>query len=43
MESTTPERHAVIQAKLQTLTPDERMRYRRDLVEAYLKAKPAKK
>lgn len=43
MQSTTPERHAEIQAKLQTLSPDEKMRYRRDLVEAYLKAKPAKK
>lgn len=43
MQSATPERHAEIQAKLQTLTPDEKMRYRRDLVEAYLKAKPAKK
>ncbi len=43
MQSTTPERHAEIQAKLQTLTPDEKMRYRRDLVEAYLKSKPAKK
>lgn len=43
MQSTTPERHAEIQAKLQTLTPDEKMRYRRDLVEAYLKAKAAKK
>lgn len=43
MQSTTPERHAEIQAKLQTLAPDEKMRYRRDLVEAYLKSKPAKK
>lgn len=43
MQSTTPERHAEVQAKLQTLTPDEKMRYRRDLVEAYLKAKAAKK
>ena len=43
MQSATPERHAEIQAKLQTLTPDEKMRYRRDLVEAYLKTKPAKK
>ena len=43
MQSATPERHAEIQAKLQTLTPDEKMRYRRDLVEAYLKAKAAKK
>lgn len=43
MQRATPERHAEIQAKLQTLNPDEKMRYRRDLVEAYLKAKPAKK
>ena len=43
MQSATPERHAEIQAKLQTLSPDEKMRYRRDLVEAYLKAKAAKK
>ena len=42
MQSATPERHAEIQAKLQTLSPDEKMRYRRDLVEAYLKSKPAK-
>ncbi len=43
MQSATPERHAEIQAKLQTLSPDEKMRYRRDLVEAYLKLKSAKK
>jgi hypothetical protein len=43
MQSATPERHAEIQAKLQSLTPDEKMRYRRDLVEAYLKARAAKK
>lgn len=40
MQGATPERHAEIQAKLQTLGPDEKMRYRRDLVEAYLKTKP---
>lgn len=43
MQSATPERRAEVQAKLQTLDPDEKMRYRRDLVEAYLKTKPAKK
>jgi hypothetical protein len=43
MQNATPERRAEIQAKLQTLGPDEKMRYRRDLVEAYLQAKPAKK
>jgi hypothetical protein len=43
MQSATPERHAEIQTKLQTLSPDEKMRYRRDLVEAYLKARAARK
>lgn len=43
MQNATPARHAEIQAKLQTLNPDEKMRYRRDLVEAYLRANSVKK
>ncbi|MDO8542117.1 MAG: DUF3106 domain-containing protein [Opitutaceae bacterium] len=43
MQTATPERHAEIQAKMQSLGPEEKMRYRRELVEAYLKAKAAKK
>lgn len=43
MQGATPERRAEIQAKLQTLSPDEKMAYRRKLVEDYLKAKAAKK
>lgn len=44
MQNTTAEEHAQIQKKMQSLTsPEERMRYRRELVEAYLKAKAAKK
>lgn len=44
MQNTTPEEHAQIQKKMQSLaSPEERMQYRRELVEAYLKAKAAKK
>lgn len=43
MQGATPERRAEIQARMQALAPDEKMRYRRELVEAYLKAKPARK
>ena len=35
----TPEQHAAIQAKLQTLPPTERTAFRRQLVEEYLKHK----
>jgi hypothetical protein len=42
MQRAKPERRAEIQTKLQGLTPDEKMRYRRDLVEAFLKEKSAK-
>jgi hypothetical protein len=38
MQSASPERRREIQARLQSLDPDEKMRYRRELVEAYLKA-----
>lgn len=43
MQGATPERRAEIQAKMQSLAPEEKTRYRRELVEAYLKAKSAKK
>lgn len=43
MQSATPERHAEIQRKLQAMTPDERLAYRRQLTEAYLKNKDGKK
>ena len=38
----TPEQHASIQDKLQSLAPDERIAYRRRLVEDYLKQKSSK-
>ena len=43
MQSATPERRMEIQTKMQSLAPDEKTRYRRELVEAYLKAKPVLK
>jgi hypothetical protein len=43
MQSATPERHTEVQTKLQAMTPDERMTYRRQLSEEYLKQKAAKK
>lgn len=43
MQSTTDDEHAEIQKKMQSLAPDQRMRHRRELAEAYLKAKAAKK
>lgn len=43
MQNATQAEHAEIQKKMQSLAPDQRMRYRRDLAEAYLKAKSAKK
>jgi hypothetical protein len=43
MQSATAEERSAIQAKLQSLAPEERTRYRRSLVEAYLKAKAEKK
>jgi hypothetical protein len=42
MQGATPEERAAIQSKMQSLSPDERMRYRRELVETYLKAKGRK-
>lgn len=42
MQNTTSEQHAGIQDKLQSLPPEERAAYRRQLVEEYLKKKPAK-
>lgn len=43
MQGATPEKRAEIQQKLQSLSPEEKSAYRRGLVEAYLKAQPAKK
>ena len=43
MQGATPEKRAEIQAKLQSLPPEEKMRYRQELVEAYLKAKAPQK
>jgi len=43
MQSATPERRTEVQTKLQTMTPEERMTYRRQLTEEYLKNKAAKK
>lgn len=39
MASVTPQRHEEIRAKLQSLPPDEKVAYRRELVEAYRRAK----
>ena len=43
MQSATPERRTEVQTKLQAMTPDERMTYRRQLSEEYLKQKAGKK
>lgn len=43
MQSATPERRAEVQSKLQSLSPEARTAYRRELVEAYLKAKQSRK
>jgi hypothetical protein len=43
MQSATPERRAEIQAKMQSLPPEQKTAYRRQLVEEYLKAKAGKK
>lgn len=43
MQNATPEEHAAIQSKLQSLSPEEKHTYRRTLVEAYLKAQAQKK
>jgi hypothetical protein len=43
MQSATPERRTEVQTKLQAMTPDERMTYRRQLSEEYLRQKAAKK
>ena len=43
MQSATPERRTEVQAKLQAMTADERMTYRRQLSEEYLKQQAAKK
>ena len=43
MQGATPERRTEIQTKMQSLPPDEKTRYRRQLVEEFLKAKAARK
>lgn len=43
MQHATPERRAEIQARMQALPPEEKMGYRRQLVEEFLKEKAAKK
>lgn len=43
MQTATPERRAEIQARLQTLPPDEKTAYRRKLVEEFLQSKAGKK
>ena len=43
MQAATEAEHAEIQRKLQVMSPEERMRFRRGLVEAYLKAKAERK
>lgn len=43
MQGASPERRAEIQNKMQSLPVEQRMTYRRQLVEDYLKAKAAKK
>jgi hypothetical protein len=43
MQSATPERRTEIQAKIQSLSPDDRLTYRKQLAEDYLKQKAAKK
>lgn len=43
MQHATPEQHAAIQAKLQSLSPEEKMQYRRSLVESYLREQATKK
>lgn len=43
MQGATPERRTEVQTKLQGMTPDERMTYRRQLSEEYLKQKAARK
>ena len=43
MQAASPERHAEIQRKLQAMSPDERLAYRRQLSEEYLRKKAGKK
>lgn len=43
MQAASPERHAEIQQKLQAMSPDERLTYRRQLAEEYLRKKAGKK
>ena len=43
MQGATPERRAEVQARLQSMDPEARLTYRRQLVDEYLKNKAAKK
>jgi hypothetical protein len=43
MQGATPERRTEIQTKMQSLPPEEKTRYRRQLVEEFLKTKAARK
>jgi hypothetical protein len=43
MQSATPERRTEIQTKIQSMDPEARLAYRRQLTEEYLKTKAAKK
>lgn len=43
MQHATPGRRAEIQSRLQSLSPEEKVAYRRQLVEEYLRAKAADK
>jgi hypothetical protein len=43
MQGATPERRTEIQTKIQSLSPDDRLIYRKQLAEDYLKQKAAKK
>lgn len=43
MQTATPERRAEIQGKLQSMDPDTRLTYRRQLVDEYMKQRAGKK
>ena len=42
MQAATPEERTAIQTKMQSLSPDEKTRFRRELVDAWLKTHPKK-
>lgn len=43
MQNATPERRTEVQTKIQSLSPDDRLTYRKQLAEDYLKQKAAKR